>query len=61
MPPYVTDSLANPGFSRGANAHKRGDEPGFYLEIFPNGLKLWRLKYRIGGKKEDRSWCLTRS
>ncbi|AZI50231.1 DUF4102 domain-containing protein [Pantoea agglomerans] len=25
---------------------------GMYLEIFPNGAKSWRLKYRIAGKEK---------
>ncbi|HBI10209.1 MAG TPA: recombinase [Franconibacter pulveris] len=25
---------------------------GMYLEIFPNGTKSWRMKYRIGGKEK---------
>ncbi|MFN3553542.1 MAG: Arm DNA-binding domain-containing protein [Novosphingobium meiothermophilum] len=26
--------------------------PGFYLEVQPNGSKLWRLKYRMLGKEK---------
>lgn len=39
-------------FSPGATAYKRADERGLYLEIFPNGSKLWRLKYYVGGKEK---------
>ena len=39
-------------FSPGAAAYKRADERGLYLEIFPNGSKLWRLKYYVGGKEK---------
>ena len=28
------------------------DEGGLYLEISPSGGKLWRLKYRFGGKEK---------
>jgi integrase len=28
------------------------DERGLYLEVTPSGGKLWRLKYRIGGKEK---------
>lgn len=28
------------------------DEKGLYLEISPSGSKLWRLKYRFGGKEK---------
>lgn len=33
-------------------AYKLADGGGMYLEIFPNGTKSWRLKYRIGGKEK---------
>ncbi|EMM6764538.1 tyrosine-type recombinase/integrase [Pluralibacter gergoviae] len=32
--------------------YKLSDGGGMYLEIFPNGTKSWRLKYRIGGKEK---------
>lgn len=32
--------------------YKLADGGGMYLEIFPNGTKSWRLKYRIGGKEK---------
>ena len=28
------------------------DEKGLYLEVTPAGGKLWRLKYRFGGKEK---------
>ena len=28
------------------------DERGLYLEVFPNGSKLWRLKYSFAGKEK---------
>lgn len=28
------------------------DEKGLYLEVFPNGSKLWRWKYRVGGREK---------
>lgn len=28
------------------------DEKGLYLEVFPNGSKLWRWKYRFDGKEK---------
>ncbi|NDO83680.1 hypothetical protein CJP72_23910 [Citrobacter sp. NCU1] len=31
-------------------ACKLSDSGGLHLEVFPNGAKSWRLKYRIGGK-----------
>ena len=33
-------------------SYKLADGGGIYLEIFPNGTKSWRLKYRIAGKEK---------
>lgn len=33
-------------------AYKRFDGGGLYLEIMPNGNKLWRLKYYYLGKEK---------
>ena len=33
-------------------AYKLFDGQGLYLEITPSGGKLWRLKYRFGGKEK---------
>ena len=30
--------------------YKRGDEHGLYIEVHPNGSKLWRLKYSHLGR-----------
>lgn len=32
--------------------YKLSDSLGMYLEVRPGGSKLWRLKYRIGGKEK---------
>lgn len=32
-------------------AYKRADGKGLYVEVMPNGSKLWRLKYRLAGKE----------
>ena len=32
-------------------SYKRFDGGGLYLEVMPNGSKLWRLKYRYLGKE----------
>lgn len=32
--------------------YKMGDAGGLYLEVFPAGGKLWRLKYRFDGKEK---------
>jgi hypothetical protein len=35
-----------------ARPYKKADGAGLYLEIFPNGSKLWRYKFRIEGKEK---------
>jgi integrase len=30
---------------------KKADSKGLYIEVFPNGSKLWRQKYRFAGKE----------
>jgi len=35
-----------------SKAYKAADEKGLYLEVTPKGSKLWRFKYRIGGKEK---------
>ena len=32
-------------------AYKLADGGGLYLQVTPSGGKLWRLKYRVGGKE----------
>jgi hypothetical protein len=32
-------------------AYKLSDELGMFLLVNPNGSRLWRLKYRFGGKE----------
>lgn len=39
-------------FRPAAKPSKKADGKGLYLEVFPNGSKLWRLKYRIAGKEK---------
>lgn len=41
--------------------YKLADGGGMYLEVFPNGTKSWRMKYRIAGKEKRvvfGVWCL---
>lgn len=39
--------------------YKLADGGGMYLEVFPNGTKSWRMKYRIAGKEKTCGvWCL---
>ncbi|MDF1835355.1 MAG: Arm DNA-binding domain-containing protein [Alteraurantiacibacter sp. bin_em_oilr2.035] len=35
-----------------AKSYKRADAKGLYVEVFPNGSKLWRFKYRMAGKEK---------
>jgi len=35
-----------------AKSFKLFDMGGLYLEIYPNGRKWWRLKYRFNGKEK---------
>jgi integrase len=37
-------------------AYKESDEKGLYLYITPSGGKLWRMKYRFGGKEKTLSF-----
>ena len=32
--------------------YRVADEKGLYLEVFPNGSKYWRHKYRFNGKEK---------
>lgn len=32
--------------------YRKADNGGLYLEIFPNGSRLWRWKFRVGGKEK---------
>lgn len=35
-----------------SKAYKVTDEKGLYIEVKPSGSKLWRFKYRFGGKEK---------
>ncbi len=32
--------------------YKVYDERGLYLQVFPTGGRLWRLKYRVAGREK---------
>lgn len=32
--------------------YKLADERGLFLQVRPNGTKLWRMKYRFAGKEK---------
>ncbi|MEL7781674.1 integrase arm-type DNA-binding domain-containing protein [Citromicrobium bathyomarinum] len=36
-------------------SYKRADERGLYIEVMPNGSKLWRVKYRLHGVEKRQS------
>lgn len=36
--------------------YKKGDGGGLYIEVWPNGAKYWRLKYRFAGKEKKLSF-----
>ncbi len=40
------------GFRAIDTPYKRADGGGLYLEVFPNGSKLWRWKFRANGKEK---------
>ncbi|MGH8434535.1 MAG: Arm DNA-binding domain-containing protein [Pseudomonas sp.] len=53
-PPKVStkpDSTALAALQPKDKPYKVGAGAGLYLEVKPNGSKLWRLKYRFGGKE----------
>jgi len=37
---------------QGTKPIRLSDSGGLYLEVAPSGGKLWRLKYRFGGKEK---------
>jgi integrase len=47
-------SVAAKSAKPGEKAYKLADGGGLYLEVYPNGSKMWRLKYRRAGGKETR-------
>ena len=60
MPPDASKTSTNKG--RVSDAALRAAKPSakpykiavggaLYLEVMPSGSKLWRLKYRVGGKE----------
>lgn len=47
-------NVAAKGAKPKEKAYKLADGGGLYLEVFPNGSKLWRLKYRRDDGSETR-------
>lgn len=55
MPQMATDKLTDVAIRNakpGAKAVRLTDGGGLYLEVAPTGGKLWRLKFRFGGKEK---------
>jgi integrase len=50
----LTDSKIR-GLKSAPKAYKSYDGEGLYLEIYPNGSKLWRLRYHVGGRETRKS------
>lgn len=40
------------GFKPADKPYRKADEKGLYVEVFPNGSKLWRFKYRFLGAEK---------
>lgn len=52
----MTD-IAIRAFDSQDKVYKRADDRCLYLEVHPNGSKLWRYKYRHQGKANwDAGW-----
>ena len=39
-----------------AKPYKTGDGGGLYIQVFPNGSKLWGMRYRLGGVEKRTSF-----
>lgn len=48
--PLTDTELRN--FKPAEKSYKMGDGGGLYIEVYPNGSKLWRMKYRFNGKEK---------
>jgi len=51
MPPNLTDADCKAAKPR-EKPYKLAAGGGLYLEVFPDGAKRWRWKYRFGGKEK---------
>lgn len=45
-------ALSIKAFLPSEKTYRRSDEKGLYIEVRPNGSKLWFLKYRVNGKEK---------
>lgn len=51
-PQMPLKALEIKAFSPTSATYRKSDEKGLYLEIRPNGSRLWFLKYRVAGKEK---------
>ena len=52
MPPHAADRRSDPLREAPREGVQAFDSGGLYLEVSPGGGKLWRWKYRFGGKEK---------
>jgi hypothetical protein len=52
MPPMALKDTQIKAFKPAEKPFRRADEKGLYIEVFPNGSKLWRFKYRFAGAEK---------
>lgn len=38
----------------GEKSYAETDEGGLHIEVMPGGAKVWRLRYRVGGRDSKR-------
>ena len=54
-PMSVTDAAIHDA-KPASKPYKKADGGGLYIEVWPNGAKYWRLKYRFAGKEKRLSF-----
>lgn len=52
LPPMPLSDIALRTAKPTDKPYKLTDGGGLYVEVYPTGGKLWRLKYRFGGKEK---------
>lgn len=52
MPPMPLKDLEIKKIKPEKKPFRMADGKGLYIEVFPNGSKLWRLKFRFAGKEK---------
>ena len=56
LPPMPLTDTAIHDAKPAGKPYKKGDGGGLYIEVWPNGAKYWRLKYRFAGKEKRLSF-----